>query len=598
MGDRMNSEAGATVEATESGSDQQRGAVLPLMAIMLVVLIGTAAMAVDLGWLYWQSVEIQHGADAAALAGVIYEPDLRAEAKTAADETAIQNGYDDSNPGTTVTVVDFVDDDTSVVRESMLRVTITQQIDTFFLKIFGMSDFDISRTAVAEYVQPLSLGSPESYFGDDPADEIYPGFVAKVDGSYIGKAGGERFGSLCLNDGFGADCLEEVYCGGGPASRALNPEGRQAATWGTTSATGGYLYAIEVEESSSAGLTVEIFSGPVYAVRKYKGSTAPSTGTGNFHGDNKQPKSQCGGDKWNVEARTWFMLYGPDPTPSDTTDGNELLCSVAYDERMPVYSPYNNDPPNSSAYNGDFGGMGWDDSWLEFDEVRADGHQDILDAMWDDMGNSLIADYESAGCSSSFDKGPGIYVLRVFNQHDDSGETNIEDSWRGSNSYSLRVSSAGGTQPTISAIEDMVMVAARNTTQTEFYLAKVDSKYAGKDLIIELWDVGDITEGPSSDSFTIKDGTGTAVDCEWVATDTSPVGKPNPTSGGSGECTINASDKVFNDELITMIIPIPESYTCTGNGCWWKVTYDYVGLVKDTTTWTAYVDGNPIRLVE
>jgi hypothetical protein len=233
MGDRMNSEAGATVEATESGSDQQRGAVLPLMAIMLVVLIGTAAMAVDLGWLYWQSVEIQHGADAAALAGVIYEPDLRAEAKTAADETAIQNGYDDSNPGTTVTVVDFVDDDTSVVRESMLRVTITQQIDTFFLKIFGMSDFDISRTAVAEYVQPLSLGSPESYFGDDPADEIYPGFVAKVDGSYIGKAGGERFGSLCLNDGFGADCLEEVYCGGGPASRALNPEGRQAANWGT-----------------------------------------------------------------------------------------------------------------------------------------------------------------------------------------------------------------------------------------------------------------------------------------------------------------------------------------------------------------------------
>jgi hypothetical protein len=112
-----------------------------MMAIMLIVLIESVAMAVDLGWLCRQSLEIQHGADAAALAGVIYEPDLRTEAKTAADETAVQNGSDDSNPGTTVTVVDFVDDDTSGVRESMLRVTITHQINTFHLKIFGINDF-------------------------------------------------------------------------------------------------------------------------------------------------------------------------------------------------------------------------------------------------------------------------------------------------------------------------------------------------------------------------------------------------------------------------------------------------------------------------
>ncbi len=47
----------------------ERGAVLPLMAIVSLVLMGAAAMAVDLGWLYYQSLEIQHGADAAALAG-------------------------------------------------------------------------------------------------------------------------------------------------------------------------------------------------------------------------------------------------------------------------------------------------------------------------------------------------------------------------------------------------------------------------------------------------------------------------------------------------------------------------------------------------
>ena len=62
------------------------------MAILLVVLMGAAAMAVDLGWLFWQSIEIQHGADAAALAGVAYEPDLRTEAHTEATASAFTNG--------------------------------------------------------------------------------------------------------------------------------------------------------------------------------------------------------------------------------------------------------------------------------------------------------------------------------------------------------------------------------------------------------------------------------------------------------------------------------------------------------------------------
>ncbi len=51
-------------------------------------------------------------------------------------------------------------------------------------------------------------------------------------------------------------------------------------------------------------------------------------------------------------------------------------------------------------------------------------------------------------------------------------------------------------------------------------------------------------------------------------------------------------------ELITIVVSIADDYTCTGNGCWWTVEYDYVGLVKDTTTWTAFIDGNPIRFVE
>ena len=273
---------------TGAKPDEQRGAILPLIAIVLMVLMGAAAMAVDLGWLYWQSLEVQRGADAAALAGVVYEPDLRTLAHSEATAAAKANGYDDADANTTVEVIDFVDDSSAAVRDSMLRVTVSHTIHTFFMKIFGLDEVTISRTAVAEYVTPLTLGSPESYFGDDPADEIYPGFVAKIDGSYIGKRGGDRFGSLCLNSGFGTLCKDEDSGAndGGPQQGA-NPEGRQSSGEGTVAAEGGYLFAIEVEKGSSSGLKVEIFSAPLYAVRKYKSSTAPPTGTGNFLGDGK-----------------------------------------------------------------------------------------------------------------------------------------------------------------------------------------------------------------------------------------------------------------------------------------------------------------------
>ena len=130
------------------------------MAIMLVVLLSAAAMAVDLGWLFWQSIEIQHGADAAALAGVIYEPDLRTEAHTEAVAAAVVNEYDDGAAETTVTVLDYDDDPTAVENSSQLRVTITHQVKTFFMNVFGLADVDITRTAVAQYSPPLLMGSP------------------------------------------------------------------------------------------------------------------------------------------------------------------------------------------------------------------------------------------------------------------------------------------------------------------------------------------------------------------------------------------------------------------------------------------------------
>jgi len=48
---------------------------------------------------------------------------------------------------------------------------------------------------------------------------------------------------------------------------------------------------------------------------------------------------------------------------------------------------------------------------------------------------------------------------------------------------------------------------------------------------------------------------------------------------------------------VTIRISLPGDYECAAD-FWWKIYYNYPGKTTDTTTWVAYVDGHPVRLVE
>ena len=50
-------------------------------------------------------------------------------------------------------------------------------------------------------------------------------------------------------------------------------------------------------------------------------------------------------------------------------------------------------------------------------------------------------------------------------------------------------------------------------------------------------------------------------------------------------------------------VPIPNNYTCNYSdaiGCWVRVNFDFPSQtnVSDTTTWSATIEGDPVRLVE
>ena len=86
---------------------RERGAALPFVSIALVLLLGAAAFAVDLGWVYLNGNRVQKAADAAALAGVVHITNSLADAQTDAELASSLNGFPVG--GTTTTVTESLD---------------------------------------------------------------------------------------------------------------------------------------------------------------------------------------------------------------------------------------------------------------------------------------------------------------------------------------------------------------------------------------------------------------------------------------------------------------------------------------------------------
>ncbi|MCJ7779433.1 MAG: pilus assembly protein, partial [Acidimicrobiia bacterium] len=162
------SECGQPCTQASDPRGNESGAVAIIFALLLVAFMGMAAFAVDFGWIYWNGVRIQHGADAAALSGVIYEPGDRSTAYDEARAAAAENGYVYTNAGTTVTPSDFSETPPIVQNANQLAVTVTHRVPTFFMQVFGIDSVAINKQAIAEYVLPLAMGSDEPYFGQDP----------------------------------------------------------------------------------------------------------------------------------------------------------------------------------------------------------------------------------------------------------------------------------------------------------------------------------------------------------------------------------------------------------------------------------------------
>ena len=121
----------------------ERGQALVLAALAMVVVLGFAAMAIDVGYWYSQKREVQNAVDAAALAAAQELPDDPTEAEAVALDYLNRNGVSQAG-GDTVSIT-FRDSDPDPPDEwDSIVIEVERPAQAWFARIFGIEEALIS----------------------------------------------------------------------------------------------------------------------------------------------------------------------------------------------------------------------------------------------------------------------------------------------------------------------------------------------------------------------------------------------------------------------------------------------------------------------
>jgi Flp pilus assembly protein TadG len=141
-----------------SARRRSRGQVIVIFAGAMLAFMGLMAIVIDVSWYWANTLRVQRAADAAALAGVVWLPNLYSSADTTARAEATKNGYTQGGITNITTQKDPQND-------RKLIVTISTSTPSFFARVIGLASFPITRTSKAEFILPVAMGSPENYYG-------------------------------------------------------------------------------------------------------------------------------------------------------------------------------------------------------------------------------------------------------------------------------------------------------------------------------------------------------------------------------------------------------------------------------------------------
>ena len=547
----------------------ESGLALVWMSMFLMVLIGFAALAVDLGHGYLVAQRAQNAADSAALAGTIYLPGDLASATTDALAVASANGFTNGVNGVSVVTE-------QEKQPTQLKVTVKQQVPTWFARAIGFKTMSITRSAIADYDQPVAMGSPSNTFGNQPdcvgtcsSGSAKPQLWANVAGALSNKGNGDRFQAKTCD---GSD-----NCPSGTNNTDYNPDG--------------YVYAVN---NTAAGGTVKIdvFDpgfvnvGDLCDASNSQGASGGSNLSGLFAatGDPRyEPgpdKQWCTGDQYfaagdigGIANPPWtsFRVYEPDATPFTIDDNTEITsCRADYPGIVgDLAARYAGEPATGPLHT-------WFRKWVNI---------------------CTITNAQS-----------GSYMVQVRTNLKAAGTTAPPGG--GHNRFAMRAGLNGSlSNPAVSIYGqgNMGIYANAPGASTSFYLARILPGSAGRHLTLTFFDTGDAGSPGTLQVLPPTDSNvaGTFSGCQYTPPPGNSVGPPYGTmTATAADCSVSgvSASAGWNGQIIQWDVPIPTNYTCAftvQTGCWLSLKFNFPSgtSVSDTTTWSATLDGNPVRIV-
>ncbi len=621
------------------------GQAIVLVALMLVVVIGAVGLAIDGAHMYYESVAAERAAAAGALSGVVFMPGSFATASTRATSEAARNGYSTTDPNVTVTPA------TVPGFPQELQVTVTHKVSFGFMEIFGVSQGTVSRTAVAGYLSPISIGQPGQQLGSTvsqlgTANNFY---YMRSEGWSSWRHEGDPFTPNPCTE-FGktiSPCSSDVQTFNGPADpigggSPLSLPSRGGQNYLVTIGPGGgyiWIYnAMFAPDFPSPHNDCENMAPSANSGTGH-GRTCSSGGNYSMHEYDSFPGSPSAS---NYSAMSYTIFQVPSlfertkDVPISTltllpVDASNWDPTSGGTPTAPTYKNVNTGATVTQAYtcsplpcNGFASNMWGVHHWLDPHTYTGAGDGGLVTlSSWNTLPALLPA---------------GTYRVRVDTLNNDG--TNPPGSSVAHKGYGVAVSGTAPTQSslvpttcsgcTVSAWNDMTLYTPVTGASFSIPIFALPASYAGQTIVIEIYDVGDVGGGNAS-NISIIDPSG--------AIATAPAGKKVPifdlgrqrsnstpststacnyvSGGSSGEyvnnapCTVSngtqatfqsydgSGNNWYNGHWIHLEIPISSTYNPPVGSQYWNLRYDASGSLTATDTFDIHValKGAPARLL-
>jgi Flp pilus assembly protein TadG len=558
----------------------QRGQTLIILAFLSVFLLTLLGLVIDTVRLYILSAQAERAAEAGALAGALYMPTYFSETAPAPDGESAQKRACEALQQNGVTTCFALPGQVGAQIAPVagnpyeLQVTVTLQAEVFFLAYVSpnLASATVSRTALAEFLPPIELGSRTSYFGDQADGK--QSFWASINGPLDLKEQGDAYSPKWEE---GPTDPQKYPDGGSSSFNRWTPKPccTNHQQWGTPitnpdqqpSGFTGYNYQIVVPPGSGS-IQVQIYNPAfIYDTSCPFTGVVPAKSTGDRIDIDaaKDPAFGCAKtDKKNEYMQMTYSLYS---VPLLFERSADQLVPATQSQPMPFQPP-------------------------SLDLVDSLGHCVLTPSTpyWDPQKQACVAD-------------PG-YIDQWYTLYTIPNSASLQTyrlsvqatGYYGSKNYAVRLTSPGNIAPPagVRVFAWNNMCAYFSLTgeggDTIFDLAEIPADYAGKTLNFSLFDPGD-----SSGNVDMKvlDPSGNPVQLvpssyTWIRT-TNNRTELEASIGG---------DHIYNGLWLQFPITIPGTYNPAAGQDWWQIEYlTPNGAPTDKITISVTLSGSPVHLI-